>query len=86
VVLIGRVPGREEDHVVAVAKRHEFQTVGTAQRSPRRAFGVSHPGKMTGKRCWHAASPTWRANCRCSDPGGPKPTSECCVSLTWMVM
>jgi hypothetical protein len=24
--------------------------------------------------------------CRCSDPGGPKPTSKCCVSLSWMVM
>jgi hypothetical protein len=26
VVPIDRVPGREEDHVVAMAKRHELQT------------------------------------------------------------
>jgi hypothetical protein len=32
------------------------------------------------------SAPTWRANCRCWSRGGPKPTSECCVSLTWMVM
>jgi hypothetical protein len=31
-------------------------------------------------------TPTWRANCRCSDQGGPKPTSKCCVTLSWMVM
>jgi hypothetical protein len=24
VVIVGRVPGREEDHVIAVAKRHEL--------------------------------------------------------------
>jgi hypothetical protein len=28
----------------------------------------------------------WLCECRCSDQGGPKPTSKCCVTLSWMVM
>jgi hypothetical protein len=40
-------------------------------------FSFSLQQRVTG---W--AIPT----CRCSDRGGPKPTSKCCVSLSWMVM
>jgi hypothetical protein len=43
VVPVGRVPGREEDHVVAVAKRHEFQAPKPDHRGQREwTFGVSH--------------------------------------------
>jgi hypothetical protein len=43
VVLIGRVPRREEDHVIAMAKRHELQTPKLDHRGQwERAFGVSH--------------------------------------------
>jgi hypothetical protein len=46
VVHVGRVPGREEDHVVTVAKRHELQTLKPDHRGQReRTFGVSHPEK-----------------------------------------
>jgi hypothetical protein len=46
VVLVGRVPGREEDHVIVVAKRHELQTPKPDHRGQReRTFGVSHPEK-----------------------------------------
>jgi hypothetical protein len=58
VILVGRVPWREQDHVVAVAERHELQTSEPDHRGQRdRAFRVSHPGKEAGKRRWHAAFP-----------------------------
>jgi hypothetical protein len=45
-VLVGRVPGREEDHVVAVAKQHELQTPKPDHCGQREwTFGVSHPEK-----------------------------------------
>jgi hypothetical protein len=48
VVVIGWVPGWEEDHVVAVAKRHEFQTPEPNHSSQRKwTFRVSHLEK------WH---------------------------------
>jgi hypothetical protein len=45
-VVVSRLPGREEDHVVAVAKEHELQTPKPDHRSQRKwTFGVSHPEK-----------------------------------------
>jgi hypothetical protein len=45
-VTIGRVPGQEEDHVVAMARRHELQAPKPDQRGQREwTFGVSHPKK-----------------------------------------
>jgi hypothetical protein len=42
-VAVGWVSGREEDHVVAVAKRHELQTPKPDHRGQRKwTFGVSH--------------------------------------------
>jgi hypothetical protein len=42
-VPVGRVPGREEDHVVAVAKRHELQTPKPDHPGQREwTFRVSH--------------------------------------------
>jgi hypothetical protein len=46
VIPVGRVSGREEDHVVAVAKRHELQTPKPDHRGQwERSFGVNHLGK-----------------------------------------
>jgi hypothetical protein len=46
VVTVGRLPGREDDHVVAVAKRHELQAPKSDHRGQREwTFGVSHPEK-----------------------------------------
>jgi hypothetical protein len=43
-VTIGWVPGQEEDHVVAMAKRHELQAPKPDRRGERKwTFGVSHP-------------------------------------------
>jgi hypothetical protein len=43
VVPVGRVPGREEDHVVVVAKRHELQAPKPDHRGQQeQTFGVSH--------------------------------------------
>jgi hypothetical protein len=77
VVPVGRVSGREEDHVVAVAKRHELQTPKPDHRGQReRTFGVSHPEKWwendVGTQRPLPGAPTigvWSC-------GGPKPTSE----------
>jgi hypothetical protein len=46
VVTVGRVLGREEDHVVVMAKRHELQAPKPDHRSQWEwTFGVSHPEK-----------------------------------------
>jgi hypothetical protein len=45
-VVVSWVPGREEDHVVAVAQGHELQAPKPDHRSERKwMFGVSHPEK-----------------------------------------
>jgi hypothetical protein len=42
-VTVGWVPGWEEDHVVAVAKRHELQAPKPDHRGQQKwTFGVSH--------------------------------------------
>jgi hypothetical protein len=42
-VHVGQVPGQEEDHVVAMAKRHELQTPKLDHHAQQeRTFGVSH--------------------------------------------
>jgi hypothetical protein len=44
VVTVGQVPGREEDHVIAMAKRHELQAPKPDHRGQREwMFRVSHP-------------------------------------------
>jgi hypothetical protein len=72
IVVVGWVSGWEEDHVIAVAKGHELQTPKPDHRSQRKwMFGVSHPEKWQKSDVDTQRSPTWRANCRCLDPGGP---------------
>jgi hypothetical protein len=62
----------EEDHVIAVAKGHELQTPEPDHRSQWKwMFRVSHLEKWQESDVDTQRSPTWRANCRCSDPGGP---------------
>jgi hypothetical protein len=74
---VSRVPGREEDHVIAVAKGHELQVPQSDHRGQREwTFGVSHPEKWrendAGTQRPLPGTPTvgiWSC-------GGPKPTSE----------
>jgi hypothetical protein len=77
VVPVGQVPGWEENHVVAMAKRHELQTPKLDHRGQReQTFGVSHPEKWwendVGTQHPLPSTPTvgvWSRE-------GPKPTSE----------
>jgi hypothetical protein len=77
VVTVSRVPGREEDHVIAVAKRHELQAPKPDHRGQREwMFGVSHPEEWrkndVGTQCPLPSAPTVSVWSR----EGPKPTSE----------
>jgi hypothetical protein len=76
-VRVGRVPGRKEDHVVAMAKRHELQAPKPNHRSQReRTFEVSHLEKWqknnVGMQRPLPSAPTIGVRSR----GGPKPMSE----------
>jgi hypothetical protein len=76
-VAVGWVSGREEDHVVAMAKRHELQTPKPDHRRQRKwMFGVSHPEKWrendVGTQCPLPGAPTVGVQTR----EGPKPMSE----------
>jgi hypothetical protein len=77
VVAVGRVPGREEDHVVAMAKRHELQAPKPDHRGQRKwMFGVSHLEEWrennVGTQRPLPGAPTVGVRFR----EGPKPTSE----------
>jgi hypothetical protein len=76
-VVVNWVPGREKDHVVAVAKGHELQAPKPDHRSERKwMFGVCHP--RNGRKTILTRSgplpdaPTIGVQTR----EGPKPTSE----------
>jgi hypothetical protein len=82
VVLVDQVPGQEEDHVVAVDKRHELQTPKPDHRGQwERTFGVSHLEKWrendVGTQLPLPGTPTIGVRSH----EGPNPTSECYVSL-----
>jgi hypothetical protein len=76
-VTISRVPGREEDHIIAMAKGHELQAPKPDHRGQREwTFGVSHLEKWqkndVGTQCPLPGAPTidiWSCE-------GPKPTSK----------
>jgi hypothetical protein len=77
VVTVSRVPRREEDHVIAVAKRHELQVPKLDHRGQREwMFGVSHLEKWrendVGTQRPLPGTPT--IGVRSCD--GPKPMSE----------
>jgi hypothetical protein len=76
-VAVGWVPGREEDHVVAMVKRHELQAPKPDHRGQRKwMFGVSHLEKWqendVGTQRPLPGVPTISVQAL----GGPKPTSE----------
>jgi hypothetical protein len=77
VVAVGWVPGWEEDHVIAMAKRHELQAPKLDHRGQRKwMFGVSHPEEWrennVGTQRPLPGAPTVGVRSR----EGPKPTSE----------
>jgi hypothetical protein len=62
----------EEYHVVAVVEGHELETPEAEQRPGlTRLLKTTHL-ELNGKLFVNTQqAPTWRANCRCFDPGGP---------------
>jgi hypothetical protein len=62
----------KEHHVVAVVEGHELETPETEQRPGlKRLLETTHL-ELNGKLFVNTQqAPTWRANCRRFDPGGP---------------
>jgi hypothetical protein len=62
----------KEYHVVAAIEGHELETPETEQRPGlKRLLETTHL-ELNGKLFVNTQqAPTWRANCRCFDPGGP---------------
>jgi hypothetical protein len=62
---------RKEYHVVAAVERHELKTPETEHRPGlERLLETAHL-ELDGKLFVNTQqAPTWRANCRCFDPGG----------------
>jgi hypothetical protein len=76
-VTIGWVPGREEDHVIAVAKRHELQAPKLDHRGQRKwTFEVSHPEKWRENDVGTQRPLPSALTIGVRALGGPKPTSE----------
>jgi hypothetical protein len=63
---------RKEYHVVAAVEGDELETPKTEQRPGlKRLLETTHP-ELDGKLFVNTQqAPTWRANCRRFDPGGP---------------
>jgi hypothetical protein len=63
---------RKEYHVVAAIEGHELKTPETKHRPGlERLLETTHL-ELDGKLFVNTQqAPTWRANCRCFDPGGP---------------
>jgi hypothetical protein len=77
VVTVGRVPGREEDHVVAVAKRHELQAPKPNHCGQREwMFGVSYPEEWRGNDVGMLRPLPGAPTVSVWSRKGPKPTSE----------
>ena len=63
---------RKEYHVVAIVERHELETPETEQRPGLKRLQETTHLKLDRKLFVNTQqSPTWRANCRRFDPGGP---------------
>jgi hypothetical protein len=71
VVVTAALRGKEY-HVVAAVEGHELETLETEQRPGlKRLLETTHL-ELNGKLFVNTQqAPTWRANCRCFDPGGP---------------
>jgi hypothetical protein len=77
VVVVSWVSGREEDHVIAVAKRHELQALKPNHRSQRKwTFRISHLEKRRENSVdtQHPLPDAPTISVRTQE--GPKPTSE----------
>jgi hypothetical protein len=77
-VVVAVARQRKECHVVAAVEGHELETPETEQRPElKRLLETTHL-ELDGKLFVNTQqAPTWRANCRCFDPGGvPGPTSK----------
>jgi hypothetical protein len=63
---------RKEYHVIAAVEGHELQTPEMKHRPGlKRLLETTHL-ELDGKLFVNTQqAPTWRANCRCFDPGGP---------------
>jgi hypothetical protein len=62
---------RKEYHVVAAVEGHELETPETEQRPGRERLLETPHLELDGKLFVNTQqAPTWRANCRCFDPGG----------------
>jgi hypothetical protein len=72
VVVVAAALRGKEYHVVAVVEGHELETPETEQRpGPKRLLETTHL-ELDGKLFVNTQqAPTWRANCRRFDPGGP---------------
>src|SRR6185503_20648844 len=86
----GVASGGEELHEVTVAGCSELETPERDHASRweriRNSHGAwvgcaRHPWRPNGKKRENVTqrAPTWRANCRCPDPGVRIPTRKCCV-------
>jgi hypothetical protein len=71
-VVVTVVLRRKEYHVVAVVEGHELETPETEQRPGlKRLLETTHL-ELDGKLFVNTQqAPTWRANCRRFNPGGP---------------
>jgi hypothetical protein len=72
VAVVAVVLRRKEYHVVAAVEGHELETPKTEQRPKlKRLLETTHL-ELDGKLFVNMQqAPTWRANCRRFDPGGP---------------
>jgi hypothetical protein len=72
VVVVAVALRGKEHHVVAAAEGHELETPETEQRPGlKRLLETTHL-ELNGKLFVNTQqAPTWRANCRRFDPGGP---------------
>jgi hypothetical protein len=72
VVIVAVALRGEEYHVVAAVERHELETPEAEQRPGlKRLLETTHL-ELNGKLFVNTQqAPTWHANYRCFDPGGP---------------
>jgi hypothetical protein len=62
----------EEYHVVATVKGHELEAPEAEHRPGLKRLLKAPHLELNGKLFVNTLqAPTWRANCRCFDPGGP---------------
>jgi hypothetical protein len=77
VIAVSWVSGQEEDHVIAIAERHELQAPKPDHRGQRKwTFGVSHPKKWRENDVDTQRPLSGALTVGVQTQEGPKPTSE----------